>query len=123
LLDALHINLIGYQTKSFPGFYIKDSEFEITDQADSAEEIASKIKKNSSALIVLNPVTNPMDEMLHKSILASGIESAANEEITGKALTPFLYEHFQESSNGESLRIFIEILKSNAALAAEIANI
>lgn len=123
LLDALNINLIGYQTKSFSGFYIKDSEFEITDQADSAEEIALKIKKNSSALIVLNPVTNPMDETLHKSILASGIESAAKEEITGKALTPFLYEHFQSSSNGESLRIYVEILKSNAALAAEIANI
>jgi pseudouridine-5'-phosphate glycosidase len=38
-------------------------------------------------------------------------------------VTPFLYDHFQNSSNGESLRILIEIMKSNAALASDIANI
>ena len=123
LLESLGINLIGYQTKTFPGFYIKESEFQIAHQADSADEIALKIQDNSTALLVLNPVTNPMEETLHKSILASGLVSAAKDEITGKAVTPFLYDHFQNSSNGESLRIFMEIMKSNAALASDIAKI
>lgn len=123
LLESLDINLIGYQTKTFPALYITGTEFEVTHQADAVEQIASKIKNNTSALIVLNPAINPMDKKLHDEILASGIESAAKEEITGKAVTPFLYEYFQSSSNGEALRIYVEILKSNAALAAEIAKI
>lgn len=123
LLESLGINLIGYQTKTFPALYITDTEFEVTHQADTVEQIASQIKNNTSALIVLNPSINPMDKKLHDEILASGIESAAKEEITGKAVTPFLYEYFQSSSNGEALRIYVEILKSNAALAAEIAKI
>ena len=123
LLESLDINLIGYQTKTFPALYMTGREFEVTHQADAVEQIASKIKNNTSALIVLNPAINPMDKKLHDEILASGIESAAKEEITGKAVTPFLYEYFQSSSNGEALRIYVEILKSNAALAAEIAKI
>jgi pseudouridine-5'-phosphate glycosidase len=123
LLGSLNINVVGYQTKTFPALLITGTEFEITHQADAVEQIASKIKSNTSALIVLNPAINPMDKKLHDEILASGIESAAKEEITGKAVTPFLYEYFQNSSNGEALRIYVEILKSNAALAAEIAKI
>ena len=123
LLESLDINLIGYQTKTFPALYMTGTEFEVKHQADAVEQIASKIKNNTSALIVLNPAINPMDKKLHDEILASGIESAAKEEITGKAVTPFLYEYFQSSSNGEALRIYVEILKSNAALAAEIAKI
>jgi pseudouridine-5'-phosphate glycosidase len=123
LLESLDINLIGYQTKTFPALYMTGTEFEVTHQADAVEQITSKIKNNTSALIVLNPAINPMDKKLHDEILASGIESAAKEEITGKAVTPFLYEYFQSSSNGEALRIYVEILKSNAALAAEIAKI
>jgi pseudouridine-5'-phosphate glycosidase len=123
LLESLDINLIGYQTKTFSALCITATEFEVTHQADAVEQIASKIKNSTSALIVLNPAINPMDKKLHDQILASGIESAAKEEITGKAVTPFLYEYFQSSSNGEALRIYVEILKSNAALAAEIAKI
>ena len=37
--------------------------------------------------------------------------------ITGKAVTPFLLEHFHTASQGESLKVNIEIIKSNSALS------
>jgi pseudouridine-5'-phosphate glycosidase len=126
-LETLAIGVIGYKTKKFPGFYLTDSGFEIEYQADDAEQIASAIKArasmntNSSALIVANPVKNQMDKKLHDSILASGLANAEKEEITGKAVTPFLLEHFHTASDGDSLRVNIEIIKSNSALAADIA--
>ena len=43
------------------------------------------------------------------------------DKITGKEVTPFLLEHFHTNSDGESLRVNIEIIKANAQLAAEIA--
>lgn len=126
-LETLAIGVIGYKTKNFPGFYLTDSGFEIEYQADTADQIASAIKArasmktNSSALIVANPVKNQMDKKLHDSILASGLANAEKEGITGKAVTPFLLEHFHTASDGDSLRVNIEIIKSNSALAADIA--
>jgi len=126
-LETLAIGVIGYKTKKFPGFYLTDSGFEIEYQADTADQIASAIKArasmktNSSALIVANPVKNQMDKKLHDSILASGLANAEKEGITGKAVTPFLLEHFHTASDGDSLRVNIEIIKSNSALAADIA--
>jgi pseudouridine-5'-phosphate glycosidase len=126
-LETLAIGVIGYKTKKFPGFYLTDSGFEIEYQADNADQIAAAIKArasmktNSSALIVANPVKNQMDKKLHDSILASGLALAEKEEITGKAVTPFLLEHFHTASDGDSLRVNIEIIKSNCALAADIA--
>ena len=57
----------------------------------------------------------------HDQILAAGLAKAAHDGIDGKAVTPFLLEHFHSASNGESLSINTEIIKSNCALAAEIA--
>ena len=57
----------------------------------------------------------------HDQLLKAGLESAAEKNITGKAVTPFLLDFFHNASNGESLRVNIEIIKSNAKLAAQIA--
>lgn len=126
-LETLAIGLVGYKTTHFPGFYLTDSGFTMEHQVNSAAEIAAIIHQranlntNSSALIVANPVLKEMDRVRHDAILKSGLEGAAKNGITGKAVTPFLLEHFHTASEGESLKVNIEIIKSNSALAAEIA--
>ena len=126
-LETLAIGLVGYKTRVFPGFYLTDSGFTIEHQVNSASEIAQIIKErmvlktNSSALIVANPVEHEMNRVRHDAILKSGLEGAAMKGVTGKYVTPFLLEHFHTASNGESLKVNIEIIKSNSALAADIA--
>lgn len=126
-LETLAIGLIGFQTTKFPGFYLTDSGFTIEHRVESAEEVAriwqarKILKTNYAALIVANPVLNEMAHPLHDEILTSGLSRAKAAGISGKAVTPFLLEHFHSNSHGESLRVNIEIIKSNAALAADIA--
>ncbi len=126
-LETLAIGVVGYKTNRFPGFYLTDSGFEIEHRVDSAEEIAAIIKARKAihtsnhALIVTNPVEKEMDKARHDEILALGLANAASEGIEGKYVTPFLLEHFHTASNGESLAINTEIIKSNCALAADIA--
>ncbi len=126
-LETLAIGLVGYRTQSFPGFYLTDSGFTLEHQVNDAREVASIISArgilatNHSALIVANPVLNQMDRALHESVLTSGLALASTNNIVGKDVTPFLLEHFHSHSNGESLRVNIEIIKSNASLAADIA--
>ena len=126
-LETLAIGLVGYKTTHFPGFYLTDSGYTLEHQVDTADEIAAIIHARNSlktdihALIVANPVLKEMDRVRHDAILKSGLEGAAKNGIVGKAVTPFLLEHFHTASEGESLKVNIEIIKSNSALAADIA--
>jgi pseudouridine-5'-phosphate glycosidase len=126
-LETLAIGLVGYQTNAFPGFYLTDSGFTIEHRVDSAAEIAAVIKArqlvgtNKAALLVANPVVKEMNRAKHDQILATGLAKAEAAHITGKDVTPFLLEHFHTISEGESLSVNIEIIKSNSALAADIA--
>ena len=127
-LETLAIGLVGYKTTAFPGFYLTDSGFTIEHRVDSAADIAAVIKAresvgtNGTALLVANPVVKEMNRAKHDQILATGLAKAEAAHITGKDVTPFLLEHFHTTSQGESLSVNIEIIKSNSALAADIAN-
>ena len=126
-LETLAIGLVGYKTTAFPGFYLTDSGFTVEHRVESAADIASVIKAresvgtNGAALLVANPVVKEMNRAKHDQILATGLAKAEAAHIIGKDVTPFLLEHFHTTSQGESLSVNIEIIKSNSALAADIA--
>ncbi len=125
-LETLAIGVVGYKTTKFPGFYLTDSGYTIEHQVNSAEEIAAVIRqrialKTNNGLVVANPVEKEMDRARHDAILKSGLEGAEKAGIHGKYVTPFLLEHFHTASEGESLKVNIDIIKSNSALAADIA--
>jgi pseudouridine-5'-phosphate glycosidase len=126
-LETLAIGLVGYKTNAFPGFYLTDSGFTIEHRVESAADIAAVIKAresvgtNNAALLVANPVAKEMNRAKHDQILATGLAKAEAAHIIGKDVTPFLLEHFHTTSEGESLSVNIEIIKSNSALAADIA--
>ena len=112
-LETLAIAVVGYQTNAFPGFYLTDSGFTIEHRVESARDIANIIRAreslmtNKSALIVANPVVTEMDRQRHDEILKSGLARAEAAGIIGKAVTPFLLEHFHTASAGESLSVNI----------------
>lgn len=126
-LETLSVPILGYKTNKFPGFYLTDSGFDLEHRADTPQDIAqiwrarSDVATNNSALIVANPVGNQMDKALHDQIVFDGLAKAKTDGISGKAVTPFLLEYFHSNSKGESLRVNVEIIKANAALAAQIA--
>ncbi len=126
-LETLAIPVLGYLTNKFPGFYLTDSGFKLEHRVESVDEIAKiwglrqSLNTDDTAIIVANPVINQMDKHLHDQILEAGLSAATKANITGKGVTPFLLEHFHTTSNGESLRVNIEIIKANSKLAAQIA--
>ena len=126
-LETLAIPVLGYKTNKFPGFYLTDSGFQLEHRVESSEEIAKiwglrhGLNTDDTAVIVANPVVNQMDKAFHDEILEAGLSAATAKSITGKGVTPFLLEHFHSTSEGESLRVNIEIIKSNSKLAAQIA--
>jgi pseudouridine-5'-phosphate glycosidase len=126
-LETNSVPIVGYQTSKFPGFYLADSGFSIEHQLNTPEEIAQLWKEQISAgitekgLVVANPVINQMDPKLHAQLLENGLKTAITQNVSGKDVTPFLLEFFHKNSQGESLRVNIEIIKANAKLAAQIS--
>jgi pseudouridylate synthase len=126
-LETLSVPILGYKTNKFPGFYLTYSGFELEHRVETARDIAQiwrargDVAINKSALIVANPVSNQMDKALHDQLLFDGLSKAKIDGVVGKAVTPFLLDYFHTNSKGESLRVNIEIIKANAALAAQIA--
>ena len=126
-LETLSVPLIGFGTDKFPGFYLQDSGYSLEHRVDSATQIAEiwqrrkEVGTSSGGLVVANPTPSPMDKKLHERLLTEGLAKAKLAGVTGKAVTPFLLEFFHSNSDGESLRVNVEIIKSNAKLAAQIA--
>ena len=122
-LETLGISLVGYQTDRFPGFYLQDSGYPLEYRLESCDAIADVMRSrtHAAALIVAQPVSEPMDRKVHDDLLEKGLAAAETQGVVGKGVTPFLLEHFHSNSNGESLRVNTLIIKENARLAARIA--
>ena len=126
-LESLSIGVVGYRTLQFPGFYLRESGFTLEYQAASAKDLAEmiharkKLGTSGTALLVANPIEREVPREIHDRVLTSGLAQAEEKGISGKYVTPFLLDYFHHNSEGESLRANIDIILSNAALAAEMA--
>ena len=127
-LETLGVLVLGFQTKKFPGFYLTDSGYDLEWQVDSSLAIAKILKqheqmKYQTATIIANPISEELQlpKALHDQILTAGLVAAKQAGITGKQATPFLLEFFHRETKGESLRVNIDVVRSNARLAAQIA--
>ncbi|MEU8243269.1 pseudouridine-5'-phosphate glycosidase [Actinoplanes missouriensis] len=128
-LETLGVSVAGYRTTRFPGFFITDGGFDVDWQLDSPEQVADFIRARDEqrvtegALVLANPLPSDeqLDPELHDRTLESGLRLLSEQNITGKAVTPFLLSHFHSSTEGKSLETNIRIILRNSALAARIA--
>ena len=128
-LETLGVAVVGYGTDRFPGFYLRDSGFALDWRVETPHEVAAimraraELAGDQGALVVANPLPadQQVDAALHDRVLTGGLAAAAAAGVRGKAVTPFLLEHFHRETGGESLRANVAIIERNAALAARIA--
>jgi pseudouridine-5'-phosphate glycosidase len=127
-LETWHVPVYGWKTNDFPGFWIKDSGFDIGEKVESVEEIAEiyKFRKTNNfteSVLIANPINkeDEFDPQLEQKILEKGMKLAKEQNISGKAVTPFLLGLMHSESQGQSLKANVALVKSNAQLAAQIA--
>jgi pseudouridylate synthase len=124
-LETLNVTLLGYQTDRFPGFYLIDSGFPVPWRVDTPEQVAdvahARAELGLGAIVVANPIDEPLDAELHDRVLHEGLEAAAREGIRGKDVTPFLLDRFHRETAGASLAANVRLVLRNATLAAQIA--
>jgi pseudouridine-5'-phosphate glycosidase len=124
-LETLNVTLLGFGTDRFPGFYLADSGHPVPWRVDTPEEVADIVHARAElglgAIVVANPLDEPLDDALHDRVLLEGLRAASEAGVRGKDVTPFLLDRFHRETDGASLRANIRLVLRNAALAARIA--
>jgi pseudouridine-5'-phosphate glycosidase len=128
-LETLSVPVIGYRTNAFPGFYLSDSGEPVTWRVETPEQAASvvlarrELGTDRAGVVLANPLPpdRQLDPGLHDATLAAGLAVVAAEGVTGKDVTPRLLAYFHDATHGESLRVNVELVLANAALAGQVA--
>jgi len=127
-LETLSVPVVGYGTDVFPSFWLPKSEFGLDWRADSAAEVAGLMASIwelglSSGILVANPVPEGQawNREDHDRIIQLAFDQAEREGIRGKEVTPFLLDFIQRESQGESLRVNLDVVRNNIRVACDIA--
>ena len=127
-LETQGVPVIGYKTEEFPAFYTPLSGSLVQSRLDTPEEIAHcmKIKWKlglDGGIVIGNPVQeqDAMDASIIQQAISEALRDAAQKQIEGKNVTPFLLERINRLTMGESLKSNISLVCNNAHLGAKIA--
>jgi pseudouridylate synthase len=127
-LETQGVPVIGYQTDRLPAFYVRDSEFAVNYRLDKPGDIARALHLKwalnlKGGAVVANPI--PQAHAMPAPVINAAIEQAlleaAQQKISGKAVTPYLLARVSDLTGGESLAANIELVLHNARLASAIA--
>lgn len=127
-LETVSVPVIGYQTDEFPAFYSRSSGLKVSASADSPGQIAAIAQAhwatgNNSAVLVVNPPpeASALEYEVVKKAVRQALEDAETQGVRSQAVTPFLLRRVTELTGGASLEANLDLLRSNARVAAEIS--
>jgi len=127
-LETLGVPVVAYGQERFPAFYTRDSGFNAPLRLDTPKEAAGMMRAKwelglSGGAIIGNPIPEeyamPKEEI--DSAINAALANASKLGVTGKEITPFLLNAIKEITEGRSLETNMQLVKSNAKLAARIA--
>jgi pseudouridine-5'-phosphate glycosidase len=128
LLETLGVPVVGFRTSSFPAFYVRESGLNLDLRVESAEEAARLMSIQwqlglSSGIVFCNPPpeSSALDRAQTESLIKTALIAANSEGIRGKAVTPYLLSYLSQASGGATLKANMDLLVSNASVAAQIA--
>ena len=127
VLETLGVPVIGYQTATFPAFYVRDSGLPVSARADdpaaAARLFGAHARMGGGGAILAQPVA--ADVALTAAEVEAAVRTAeaeaAAKRVVGGAVTPFLLGRLAELTGGRSLRANQALIVANARLAAEVA--
>jgi len=127
-LETNGVPVISVGQPGFPAFFTRDSGFKADFQLDTALEQANFIQTKwqlglRGGVVVSNPVPEmfAMDKDDIDRITSQALAEAAQQGVSGKAVTPFLLSRIKELTEGRSLMTNIALVKHNALVGAELA--
>ena len=127
-LETHGVPVISVGQPGFPAFFTRESGFKADFQLDNALEQASFIQTKwqlglRGGVVIANPVPAmfAMDQEEIDRFIGQALDEARQNNVTGKAVTPFLLARIKTLTEGRSLATNIALVKHNALVGAELA--
>ncbi|MBO0124821.1 pseudouridine-5'-phosphate glycosidase [Agrobacterium sp. OT33] len=128
VLETNGVPVVTFGSEEFPAFWSRSSGLPSPLSLNSPAAIANFQATREQlgiegGMLVANPVPEedeiPREEM--EIYINRAISHAERDEVTGKAVTPYLLGDIFRLTDGRSLETNIALVRNNARLAAEIA--
>lgn len=127
ILETFGVPVVGFGTDEFPAFYLRTSGEPVSARVATAAEAAMLLRAHwdlgGAGVVVAQPIAE--EEALRPGEFIAALEKAerlaAEQNVRGKALTPFLLARLFELTGGRTLRANRALIVANARLAAAVA--
>jgi pseudouridine-5'-phosphate glycosidase len=127
-LESLSVPVIGFGSKTFPSFWLRESPYQLDWSVDSAKEVARIMRSqdelgHGQGIVIANavPAHQQWDPTEHDRVLEEALAAAAAKGVHGKAVTPFLLSYIVTASDGRSLEVNLDLARNNVRVAGQIA--
>ncbi len=127
VLETNGVPVIGWRTDDFPVFYTRKSGHKLDHRFDDADRLADMLKLHFGlglgGVLIANPVPEAfeIDAKSAEGWIKAALHQAEQRGIKGKDITPFVLKTIFDLTGGKSLQTNIELARSNAEVAADIA--
>ncbi len=127
MLETLGVPVVGFQTDTFPAFYLRDSDRKVDARFDDADELAAfiafELARTRRGIVIANPIprADELDHASWRSWLAQA-EATVGAQPAGRDATPKLLAALHAHSQGATLRANLALIRSNTKLAARLAS-
>lgn len=126
ILETFGVPVLGYQTDTFPAFYVRSSGLPVQARVDSAAEAADLMeahwKLGGAGVVLARPASASvaLEQEEFQQALACAENAAKEAGIRGPALTPFLLASLGKASKGKTWTANQALIVANAELAAKV---
>lgn len=124
-LETLGVPVIGFQTDTFPAFYLRDSAASVDARFDDVESLSSFIKfelqRTGRGILIAHPIPEASAISPEKWQAWMSQATERTHAVRGRETTPALLAALHEISEGETLRANLDLVRANAILASRLA--
>lgn len=129
-LETYSVPVVGYQTDTLPGFYTASSTHRLHMRCNTPDELAALLQTHwrlglNSGVLIANPIPaeNEIPHSVIEPVIQQALQIAHQQEIVGKAITPFLLSYLAKATAGKSMQANIALIKNNVRLASNICQL
>ncbi|MFM2044593.1 MAG: hypothetical protein RLY86_3169 [Pseudomonadota bacterium] len=127
-LETKGVPVLGFGTDHFPAFYAASLGQPVDGRCDTPEEVARVLRTKwnlglSGGIVIAVPIPEEaaLDADAVEQAVRQAVAEAADRDVKGKDLTPFLLARMEQLTGGASLTANRALLLNNAGVAARIA--
>ena len=125
-LERIGVPVLGWRHDWFPAFYTRSSGLPVPHRVETAGEVAAVLAHRTRAdlgvlLTVPIPEAAELDPETMDATIAVALSDAAEAEVTGAAVTPYVLERIAQVTAGTSVPANLALAENNAGVAALVA--